>query len=298
MKRTLFKFLIKAKIIKNGYLNPLILWGFLLFTPVAMYVMYHEKEEEKLYIADQKLISMILNEYENNIETDLVVLDEEPVVPTTNRASTISVGKPKTVKKTVVASTDNLFVLINKAKTNRKSLSEWDHFRLKVYETAINLKKRYPDMGGTPEQIYDWSMKTFYQESKYKKDAQNPHSSAYGLFQAMASTRKFLNMPKGLSLIQQLPYYQEYIIYQIDSQKLNVSKINTPLDWYLIVFYPNLSDKNDGVVFARCGGYAKRYCTKLRGWKHCNYHANCGYDLNKDAVIYKSEIGKHLLSKY
>jgi hypothetical protein len=296
MKRKIFKLLITAKIIKNGYLNPLVLWGFLLLTPLAMYVVYHEKEEQKIYIADQELISMILNEYENNIETDLVVSDDESGT-STKTVVALEVGKPKVVK-TKNSALDNLFLLMNKAKENRKSLTEWDHFRLKVYETSINLKKRYPEMGGSPEQIYDWSMKTFYQESKYKKDAQNPHSSAYGLFQAMANTRKNLNMPKGLSLLQQVPYYEKYIINQIDSQRLNVAQINTPLDWYLIVFYPNLSDKGDGVHFAKCGGYSKKYCTKKRGWKHCNYHANSGYDLNKDGIIYKTEIGQHLLQKY
>lgn len=297
MKRKILKFLVNAKIIKGGYLNPLILWGFLIFCPIVMYVVYHKQEEEKIYIADQELISMILNEYENNIESDLVVIDEDNEKFSKKSSASLGVAKTQVVKSNFT-SADNLFALMNKAKQNKKKLSEWDHFRLKVYETAINLKKRYPKMGGTPEQIYDWSMKTFYQESKYQKDAQNPHSSAYGLFQAMANTRKSLNMPKGLSLLQQVPYFEKYVIGQIDSQRLNVENINTALDWYLIVFYPNLSDKNDGVVFAKCGGYNKKYCTKKRGWKHCNYHANVLYDLNKDAIIYKSEIGQHLLGKY
>lgn len=296
MKKRILKFLVRTRIIKNGYLNPLIMWGFLLLCPIVMYVAKHNEEEQKYYVGDQELISLILKEYENNMENDLI-LNDEPVSNDARIGEIKLIKKESKIEKTD-QNTDNLFVLMTKAKRNKSLLSEWDHFRLKVYQTALNLKKRYPNIGGTPEQIYDWSMKTFYQESKYNKDAQNPHSSAYGLFQAMANTRKSLNMPKGLRLIEQVPYYEKYVCGQIDNQRLDVSKIGSPLDWYLIVFYPNLSDKNDSTVFAKCGGYEKKRCVKRGGWKRCNYHANVLYDLNKDGVIYKSEIGQHLLQKY
>lgn len=289
MKQKIFKLLIQYKIIRNGYLNPLILWGFLALTPPLMYFTYHREVAAQDYMNDDELIAMIIKNYEEDNED---VFTPEENVKTEVKTSKISYAPEK---KDIA---QNLQKLLQKINTNKNDLSKWDHFRLKVYQCAIAVKQKYPSINGTPEQIYDWSMKTFWQESKYIANISNPHSSANGLFQAMATTRKELNMPLGLSLINQVPYYQKYVFNQIDNQRLDVSKIGSALDWYLIVFFPHLSDKTDATVFARCGGYEKKYCVKPKGWKHCNYHANCGYDLNKDGIIYKSEIGNHLLSHY
>lgn len=313
MKTIILKFLIKKRIIKNGYINPIIIWLFLLLIPALMFSLNYNEEKQKKYSSDEELLGIVLKQYD---EKNFIDLENEKMKKEKKllREKQIQIKKEKKllkekqsqikkendseIKNKKEKEKDNLYLLIQKAKKNKKDLTEWDYFRLKVYQTSLNIKKKYPTIGGTPEQIYDWSMKTFYQESKYQENAKNPHSSAYGLFQAMAATRKNLNMPTGLSLIQQVPYYEKYIFWQIDSQKLNVSKINTSLDWYLIVFYPNLSDKNDKSIFAKCNHYNKKFCRKRGGWKKCNYHANIGYDLDKNAIIYKWEIGDHLMKKF
>lgn len=294
MKARLLNFLIQYKIVQNGYLNPLFLWGFLLLTPPTMYFFNKDYVAEKSgYMSDTEIISLILKEYS---EDNLLLAETVPVEKELNAGGQkLKVSVPL---KTKEKEKNNLLQLLIRARTNKTSLTNWDYFRLKVYKTAVNIKNKYPDINATPEQIYDWSMKTFRQESSFKFNAQNPHSSANGLFQAMADTRRDLNMPKNLPLIKQVDYYEQYIYRKINGQKLNVSKISTALDWYLIVFYPNLADDSDNTIFAKCGGYAKKYCTHRKGWKSCNYHANVLYDLNKDGKIFKHEIGKHLFSKY
>ena len=254
MTNTIFKFLIKYKIVQNGYLNPLFLWGFLLLTPPTMYFVNKDDVAQKSgYMTDSEIIDLILTEYDG---TD-VLIDNEPTAQRELNKSVIkSVGYNIAPKH----NSNNLFDLLIRART-KKTLTNWDHFRLKVYQSATNIKKRYPEINATPEQIYDWSMKTFRQESSFKHNAQNPHSSANGLFQAMASTRQQLKMPKNLPLIKQVTYYEQYVYKKIDGQKLDVRKIGSALDWYLIVFYPNLSDESDNTVFAKCGGYAKKHPT-------------------------------------
>lgn len=291
MKTRLFKFLIKYKIVQRGYLNPLFLWGFLLLTPSTMYLFNKDYVAEKSgYMSDTEIINLILKEYG---EDNLLMAETATVESKLNESQKLNVSL-----KTKEKEKNNLLQLLVRARTNKTSLTNWDYFRLKVYQCATNIKKKYPNINATPEQIYDWSMKTFRQESSFKFNAQNPHSSANGLFQAMADTRRDLNMPKNLPLIKQVDYYEQYIYRKINGQKLDVSKISTALDWYLIVFYPNLSDDSDNAVFAKCGGYARKYCIHRKGWKSCNYHANVLYDLNKDGKIFKHEIGKHLFSKY
>ncbi len=264
-----------------------------------MYILHRDKvAKESGYMTDDEILNLILKEYDNS---DLLVDNSTPIkqeelnkkINQSTKTAIININATN-----ISSEKNNLSTLLIKARTKKNQLTNWDYFRLKVYQCANNIKKKYPDINATPEQIYDWSMKTFRQESSFKFDAQNPHSSANGLFQAMANTRKELNMPKNLPLIKQVPYYEQYVCRKIDGQRLNVTKIKSALDWYLIVFYPNLSDESDNTTFAKCGGYAKKFCTHRKGWKSCNYHANILYDLNKDGRIFKHEIGKHLFSKY
>lgn len=287
MKKKFLIFLTKHKIIKGKYLNPVLLWGFILLTPVVG-ITYGKLflYDEQLYGQDQEIIDNILREYEtySDLEESESEIQEAKIPPQKQKRKVVAFNEQG----------DNLDMLMVKVKRSPKELTDWDRFRLAVYKTAISLKETYPNINGTPKQIYSWSMKTFYQESGYDPHAKNPHSSARGLFQAMAATRKALNMPVGLSLNEQVDYYQKYIKMQINSQKIKTDNLNSVGDWYLIVFYPALADKSDNTVFAKCAGFNAKYCNKKGGWKKCNYHANPIYDLNKDGVVYKKEICHHI----
>lgn len=283
IKKALLVFLVKHKIIQGRFINPFLLWGFILLTPiVGMIYGQVALYDEQVYGQDQEIIDNILKEYDSYAEIEEIEVAQIP--PKKNAETSI---------KKYVAKDDNLDALMIKVKKNPSSLTNWDRFRLATYKVAISLKNTYPNIDGTPKQIYSWSMKTFYQESKYDPHAKNPHSSARGLFQAMHDTRKALNMPVGLPLNKQVEKYEQYIKMQIEGQKINTSKLNSVGDWYLIVFYPTLADKPDNAVFSKCGGFEKKYCKK-RSWKKCNYHANPIYDLNKDGIIYKKEICNHI----
>lgn len=290
MRKKILLFLIKFKIIKDGYINPFILFSFIIFIPFIIFSINRNEVLQQEKIETEECVSEILShyeaEYQEEFENGEIQENIEPV-----QASIIPSLKKKTKNR------NNLQILLERVKNGDRNFSKWDRFRLTVYQTCCNLKERYPNMGGTPEQLYDWSMKTFYRESKYLPDIKNPHSSAYGLFQAMDFTRKELNMPKNISAIQQVKYYELYVSKQIDQQKLNVANIQDAVDWYMITFYPALADKPDTKVFAKCASTKKWGCNKRGGWKRCNYHANQAYDVNGDCVISKKEIGSHLLGK-
>jgi hypothetical protein len=285
MKNKILSLLIKYKIIKNGYVNPTILFSFIILIPFVLLTIRRNEILEREAIETEECLSEILAHYESEYKEEFEGI--APIEPV--EASIIPVGKKK--------QKNNLQLLLERVANGDKKLSKWDLFRLKVYQASCSIKEKYPEMGATPDQIYDWSMKTFYRESRYLADAKNPHSSAYGIFQAMSTTRKELNMPKNISAIQQVKYYEDYICKQINQQKLDVSNIRDAVDWYMITFYPALADKPDKKVFAKCVSTNKWICSKKGGWKRCNYHANQAYDVNKDCVIYKEEIGNHLLNK-
>lgn len=294
-------------IIKGGYLNPVVMGvSLLLFIsiPFITKLIYYDDVAAREYLKDEELVELILTEYSDLEESgeELVLVEEDKEEERISEAEIPIVKKKRVdedreVERVVIEqkkkSANNLTKLLQKAKRDKENLTKWDHFRLRVYKSALNLKNRYPEIDGTPEDIYLWSMKTFHQESRYNGKASNPHSSARGIFQAMASTRKALKMPNNLSEFEQVAFYEKYIIMQIEGQRLKAENLNSSLDWYMITFYPALSDKSDNATFAKCNSYSKWACRK--GWKHCNYHANQGYDLDKNCVITKGEIGNHLM---
>lgn len=286
IKQKLFRFLLKYKIIKKGHLNPIIIVAFIVLTPLFFMVKAHLWPEKYYDISDDEIATLLMEEYSSDTTWTGEKFSDEEDKKTEGNVVKAYISESKT-------SENNLTSLLRKAKNDSKNLSHWDLFRLKVYQCAGNLKETYPNINATQKQLYDWSMKTFYQESKFKKDAANPHSSARGIFQAMANVRKQIKMPVGLPMIQQVDFYEKYIKLQIDSQRLKVENIGSSLDWYLIVFYPALADDSDSVVFAKCNKGKKHY-----RWKSCCYHANALYDLNNDGIIYKKEIGNHLMCKY
>ena len=299
MKRKILDFLIKIKVLKGGYVNPvLILIVIGIVIPVTMKFAYHKEEAAKIYVSDEEIVDLILKTYIEEGQQELALMDSIEGNQINNANISPNLNEKNYAKNEIERSSSNLDKLLLKAKHDRNNLTRWDHFRLKVYQTALSIKRKYPNIGGEPENIYDWTMKTFYRESRYNHEAQNPHSSANGLFQAMASTRKTLGMTKNMSQFKQIEMFEQYITMQINSQKLRVENINSAIDWYMITFYPALSDDSNDTVFAKCDGNAKIRCKKWPSWNRCNYHANVAYDINKDGVIYKSEIGKHLLSDY
>jgi len=312
MKTQLTIILKNLGLIKNGYPSPYVLVAcamLFLSVPFITKILYYDEVAEKQYLKDEELIELIVSEYDSLETTDIVLVEEEydengqvlaeirgdfddDVVK--RKSENVDFKKiQRVVREQKSKSANNLTKLLIKAREDSDNLTKWDHFRLQVYRTALNLKKRYPEIDGTPSEIYQWSMKTFHQESRYNGNASNPHSSARGIFQAMASTRKALNMPVGLTEFEQVPYYEKYIIMQIEGQKINPEKLGSALDWYLITFYPRLADKGDHAKFAKCNAFARWACSK--GWKKCNYHANQAYDLDEDAIITKAEIGEHLM---
>ena len=235
-----------------------------------------------------------------NIQTDYAeVILSSPRYDTTNIMEYLGFHQETLSEKKEKIVNNNLTELLLKFKQHKQKLTEWDLFRLKTYQIAKELKNEHPSIGGTSEQIYDWSMKTFRKESGFVCDVKCKVSSAKGLFQATNITRKELGMPdpKYLTAIEQLEWYKKYINMQIKNQHIKVEKITSVLDWYLIVFYPAISHADDDKVFAKCYKPLSK-CIDKNGNIHCNYHANRWYDIDGNKIIYKSEIGVSLLKKY
>lgn len=168
--------------------------------------------------------------------------------------------------------------------------TNWNCFRFEAWEIALRTKERYPSIGLTELQIYDFMMKTFRLESGFLANAATKLGTAQGIFQCTASNRKRLGFPKNwlkLSPIQQLPYYEKYLFASLDAIK-DHSKICDRGDFYMINFMPAYADAADTKVLARhCGGKCKAFGHS----KHfCAYHANKAFDLNKDGKITKGEV--------
>lgn len=179
---------------------------------------------------------------------------------------------------------NNISDLLNRAKRKEK-LSEWDQFRLEVWKVAGEIKEEINLPNATQLQVYDWSMKLFWHESRFDPKAKNRDTNAKGMFQVMPFVAKEMKIPNlcNLSLNQQLPYYKKYIILWLKCQK-DTSKINSAGDWYMLGLYPAYAGYSDSYVFARKG-------TK-------KYKQNKGLDYNKDGIIYKGEIEQKLLSHF
>ena len=167
------------------------------------------------------------------------------------------------------------------------SLGEWNTFRKRSYLLADSLINEFklPISNIT---LYAFLMKTFYVESKYKAHAKNPHSSATGVIQWMSMHYKKYGFTREqfakLSEVEQLPYVAKYFRKELSKikHKGDLNELRDWVDYYCLVYYPSIADKPDWVVMAKS---CNRKCSPK-----CAYHANSGYDYNKDGVIRKGEI--------
>jgi hypothetical protein len=158
--------------------------------------------------------------------------------------------------------------------------TEWDKFRYTVYQIAGNIKQDFPDIAATHIQIYDWSMKLMFHESRFDPNAHNS-IDAQGLFQAIPSTRRWLKCGtlRGKHWSYQLQAYEEYVKKSLKS--LDVTQINDFGDWYYIGLYPAHADKPNWTIFGKKGAWNKL---------GANYRCNKGLDANRDGVITKGEV--------
>lgn len=198
-------------------------------------------------------------------------------------------GKVQKKSSKILAKKEELTITKNGVEqlTPKTIKTEWDKFRYNVYQIAGEIKKDHPNIGATHVQIYDWSMKLMFHESRFDPNAHNS-IDAQGLFQAIPSTRKWLKCGtlKGKHWSYQLKAYHEYVNKSL--QSLNVTQINDFGDWYYIGLYPAHADKPDNTVFGKKGSLSKL---------GANYRCNKGLDENKDGVITKLEVRKLVLKR-
>jgi len=116
-----------------------------------------------------------------------------------------------------------------------------------------------------------------YFESGYDPSEVNKSSGATGVIQFMPSTAKILGTTvsalRGMSRVQQMPWVEKYFA-KVDPKG---TKIVSPLDTYLAVFWPSGMGKPPDHVIAEAGGIV--------------YERNKGLDRNKDGVITVGDIG-------
>lgn len=207
---------------------------------------------------------------------------EYETVPFVESEFTPSPGKIEKVSHKVLSEKVKLTISKNGVEqlTPKTIKSEWDKFRYNVYQIAGDIKNEFPNIGASQIQIYDWSMKLMFHESRFDPNAHNS-IDAQGLFQAIPSTRKWLKCGtlKGRHWSYQLRAYREYVSKSLKS--LNVSQINDFGDWYYIGLYPAHADKPDWVVFGKRGAWNRL---------GSNYRCNKGLDANKDGIITKGEV--------
>lgn len=300
MKTLILNRLIMWKILtKTGYLNPLLLITFIFFTPTYFFTMA-KIEHEKYYLNDEEIAALLMNDaHVANSDTIAVSNFEEKI------AEEIQIGEKTISPKEYTSATqivlptemvtkkpNNLKLLLSKAKSSPSKLTNWDMFRLKTLQMARNIKKKYPEINGSDEDIYNWSMKTFHLESGYDHKAVNKYTKAKGIFQAVPSTRRSMNIPHNLekySILKQVQYYELYISNCLSWRFIDKSKIDDACDWYFITFYPKYADTPDQTVVAHCNGYFSKKCPR-GSYGNCAYHGNKNYDFNKDGKITKHEI--------
>ena len=196
--------------------------------------------------------------------------------------------------------------------------SEWFKFKSAAYDTACSLNK---DLGFNMSnlQVYDGLMKVFFSESKFKGTAANPISSARGIIQFMRSTRNKLGIPHNiaeLSELEQLHYVSLYYRDRIKSHNIDCKKVDSFIDIYMVVFAPAYTTAPDWKCVYKSCEHGKKICpwyavclsmvkankesalVKGKDRRRCAYHANWGYDRNKDGKILKAEIRDYILKKH
>jgi hypothetical protein len=198
-------------------------------------------------------------------------------------------GKVQKKSSKILSKKEELIITKNKVEqlTPKTIKTEWDKFRYNVYLIAGKIKEEFPDIAATHIQIYDWSMKLMFHESRFDPNAHNS-IDAQGLFQAIPSTREWLKCGtlKGKPWSYQLKAYHEYVRKSLKS--LNVTQINDFGDWYYIGLYPAHADKPDNTVFGKKGALSRL---------GANYRCNKGLDANKDGIITKLEVRKLVLKR-
>lgn len=192
-------------------------------------------------------------------------------------------------------------VYTNYLNTNKLPTSTWDLFRLKMYILAEELDSIY-NFPLKPIELYDYMMKTTFAESKFDGSAKNSKSTAKGGWQYMKNTREQLDIPHNVDKIplhEQVKYKKKYFMYKMKSQKIDPSKVDEFVDVYCIIFSPGNADEPSSKLLFRTCSRSKRRCKKKGNSKWlCAYHANNGYDVNKDGNIKKKEIGDYILNKH
>lgn len=257
------------------------------------------------------------NDINLTVEVDLKKADFNPslIVPIDmlERPSTqslpVTYKERKVIKEKAIEliSKYRVLTLINKS---TDSLSDWQKFQKGVYLMAVDIKQIYPIALDTIG-LYDSFMKTAYAECKFAVGigAINKISDARGVWQFMPKYRARHNVPENvhtLPLYKQVKYMYEYARYKLDNQwttnkggSINTTKIDDFIDVYCLIFAPKYTDDPDHVtLYAKCKKpKACKYSRKGKG-RRCAYHANQGYDRNKNGLISKGEVGKYILNKH
>lgn len=177
-------------------------------------------------------------------------------------------------------------------------VSEWNKLRVLTWRLSDSLVQEYR-LPIKQEELYDHMMKIYYVESKFDPKARNRKSSATGLIQWMGdkygrygySRKEFAN----LGVEGQMKYVGLYFRKMLDRHKDNLDQLDTWTDYYCLVFYPRAADKPDNYRIAKsCTGKPGNCYLKKKKGHYCTYHANSGYDFNKDGEIRKVEIEQRI----
>jgi peptidoglycan hydrolase-like protein with peptidoglycan-binding domain len=134
---------------------------------------------------------------------------------------------------------------------------------------------------------YNILLAIMYFESGLNPSAQNPYSRATGLIQFMPKTAQSLGISigalKSMSALEQLDYVEKFF----ENKQGLVSKVSSPEEAYLLVFYPAAVGKSDDYILG-----------KNEKIQQIIAKQNKGFDLNRDNKITKGEILTHIKNKW
>jgi hypothetical protein len=130
-----------------------------------------------------------------------------------------------------------------------------------------------------------------YFESKMDPSAQNSSTNATGLIQFMPFTAKGMGTSiselKNMSAIEQLDYVEKFFM---DKKRSGLtSKVKSPEEAYLLVFYPIAVGKSDDFIL---GSEVSDERAKMI------YSQNKPFDTNKDGFISKGEVLQYIKKKW
>lgn len=180
--------------------------------------------------------------------------------------------------------------------------SEWNKLRVMTWRLADSLIREYP-VPVSQEQLYDFFMKTYYVESKFDPEAKNKKSTATGLIQWMGDKYGRYGYTRSqfarLGVQGQMKYVGIYYRKMFDRVEDKLPLMDKWEDYYCLVFYPRAAPMpNNYVIATSCTKKAGGSCyLKRKKGRYCTYHANSGYDFDKDGKILKHEIAKRVDAK-